>query len=124
MLGLLAIVSSGGNVSAVVTSTWTVDSYEDFDAGDAKGAFITSMGEVRAGWDTEQVALEFTGAWASVQGRDGTIYIGSDDAGAVYAVRGDKASKLATIDGAVAVVSLALADGTLYAGTMPRGEVW
>lgn len=112
-------------VSAVVTSTWVVDDYASFDEGEAERAFITSLGEVRPGWKTSKTELEFSGSWAAVRGGDGTVYIGSDDDGAVYAVRGDGATKLATIEDAYAVVSLALGDdGSLYAGTMPAGQVW
>lgn len=110
--------------AAVVTSTWAVDDYGDFDDGEAENAFITSLGEVRPGWKTSETALEFTGAWAAVEGEGGAIYIGSDDDGAVYAARKNKVEKLTAIDGAYAVVSLALDGNTLYAGTMPAGEVW
>ena len=37
---------------AVVTATWSVETYQQFDAGDATNAFITSAGELRPGWDT------------------------------------------------------------------------
>ena len=43
---------------AVVTAPWTVETYQNFDAGDASNAFITSSGEVRPGWDTKRVAIE------------------------------------------------------------------
>ena len=34
---------------AVVTAQWTVETYQQFDAGDATSAFITSTGELRPG---------------------------------------------------------------------------
>ena len=52
-LVLLAI-----RAEAVVTATWTVETYQQFDAGDATNAFITSTGELRPGWDTKRTKLE------------------------------------------------------------------
>lgn len=126
LLGALCLFGlSGAPVDASVTSTWDVDSYKGFDKGEADEAFITSLGEVRPGWSYEKTELEFDSAWSSARGRDGTTYIGSDDKATIYQVRGEKVTKLAAIGDAVAVVSLVLDSGnTLYAGTMPAGEVW
>ncbi len=112
--------------SAVVTSVWTVDSYQSWNEGEPEGAFVSSIGEVRPGWGTKRTELSFDNAWAAVRAADGTIYLGTDDHAAIYKIQGDKVDKLVAIeDDAVAVVSLVLApDGTLYAGTMPGGKVW
>lgn len=113
------------SAAAVLTSIWTVDSYKDWDEGEADGALITSLGEVRAGWATERVELELEGVWAALKLRDGSILVGTDDSGAVHRVRGKQVKRLARIPGVVAVVSLAEGkDGAVYAGTMPGGQVW
>ncbi len=123
-LGLAAfIVAPVSPASAVVTVKWQVDSYRDFNAGDASDAFITSLGEVRPGWTTERIKVEVDGVWAAVRGTNAT-YLGTDDKGRIYKVRGKKVSKLAQITDAVAIVSLSLSGTTLYAGTMPGGQVW
>lgn len=110
---------------AVVTSTWDLDTYKEWDKGEAEGTFITSLGELKPGWGTKRVALDFDNVWAAVRAGDGTIYLGTDDEGKIYKLVGDKATELAKIPDIVAVVSLALApDGSLYAGTMPEGQVW
>lgn len=110
---------------AVVTSHWTVDTYEEWNEGESADALITSLGEVKPGWTTERVALETEGIWSALRARDGSILLGTDDGGAIYRIRGDEVTRLAAIEGAVAVVSLAEgADGTIYAGTMPAGQVW
>ncbi|MCE9573616.1 MAG: hypothetical protein K8W52_10710 [Deltaproteobacteria bacterium] len=109
---------------AVVTSTWTVETFSDFDAGDAQNAFITSLGEVRPGWDKKRVALEGDAVWSAVRAADGSVIVGSDEDGAIYRVSGDSAKKLGKIDGAIAVTALALDGSTLYAGAMPGSSLW
>ncbi len=111
--------------SAVLTSTWTVESYEQWNEGEAEQAFISSQGEVRPGWSTERTALEIEGVWSALRSKDGSVLLGTDENATVYRVRDRKAAKLAAIPDAIAVVSLAEgSDGTIYAGTMPGGEVW
>jgi hypothetical protein len=110
---------------AVVTSTWTVETYQQFDEGDATSAFITSLGEIKPGWDTDRVPLEGDAAWSALRLADGTVLVGSDTGGAIYKVGEKKAEKLGTIDGAIAVVALAQgSDKAVYAGTMPGKAVW
>ena len=110
---------------AVVTAQWTVETYQQFDAGDASSAFITSSGEVRPGWDTKRVALEGDAVWSALHLADGSVLLGSDADGAIYKVTGDKAAKWATLPGAIAVVSLAqTADGAIWAGAMPGNKVF
>ncbi len=111
--------------SAVVTSTWTVETYQQFDAGDATSAFITSTGELRPGWDTRRTALEGDAVWASLPLADGSVLLGSDAGGAIVRVTGDASTKLVSLPGAIAVVALAqTSDGTVWAGAMPGNKVW
>ena len=110
---------------AVVTAQWTVETYQQFDAGDASSAFITSSGEVRPGWDTKRVALEGDAVWSALHLADGSVLLGSDAGGAIYKVTGDKAAKWATLPGAIAVVSLAqTSDGSIWAGAMPGNKIF
>ncbi|HSD91289.1 MAG TPA: hypothetical protein VLB44_27385, partial [Kofleriaceae bacterium] len=110
---------------AVVTSTWTVETYQQFDAGDATSAFITSTGEVRPGWDTKRVKLEGDAVWSALRLADGSVLVGSDANGALYKVTGDSAKQVVKIDGAIAIVSLAqTSDGTVWAGAMPGNKIW
>ena len=119
-LVLLAI-----RAEAVVTATWTVETYQQFDAGDASSAFITSSGELRPGWDTKRVKLEGDAVWSSLRLADGSVLIGSDANGAIYKVTGETSKQLLKIDGAIAVVSLAqTSDGAVWAGAMPGNKLW
>ncbi len=110
---------------AVVTATWTVETYQQFDAGDATNAFITSAGELRPGWDTKRTALEGDAVWSSLRLADGSVLLGSDVGGAIYRISGDSAKRVVALDGAIAVVSLAqTSDGAVWAGAMPGNRVW
>ncbi len=129
-LSLAALATTLGPAStrpafAVVTATWELATYKDWDKGEADGTFITSLGELKPGWGTKRIALDFDNVWAAVRASDGAVYLGTDDEGKIYKLVGDKATELAQIPDVVAVTSLALAtDGMLYAGTMPEGQVW
>ena len=121
--GALAVLALPAE--AIVTSTWTVETYTQFDAGDATAAFITSSGEVRPGWDLKRTALEGDAAWSSLRLADGSVLLGSDAGGAIYRVRGDKAEQLVAVPGAIAVVALAqTSDGAVWAGAMPGNKLW
>src|SRR5262249_34166512 len=88
-------------------------------------AFITSTGELRPGWETARIALEGDAVWSALKLADGSVLFGSDAGGAIYRVTGDKAQKLVSIDGAIAVVSMAqTSDGTVWAGAMPGSKIW
>ena len=119
-----ALVFAAVPAYAVVTSTWQVETYQQFDQGDATSAFITSLGEVRPGWDTKRTALEGGGIWSALRLADGTLVLGTDDGGAILKVTDDKPKKLGSIDGAIAVVALANNGATIYAGTMPGNKLW
>jgi hypothetical protein len=122
-LAVLALVA--GSAGAVVTATWGVETYQQWDAGDATSAFITSAGELRPGWDTKRTALEGDAVWSSLRLADGSVLLGSDAGGAVFHLAGEVSKKLVSLPGAIAVVSLAqTADGTVWAGAMPGNKLW
>jgi hypothetical protein len=121
LAGILWAASAG----AVVTATWSVETYQQFDAGDATSAFITSTGELRPGWDTKRTALEGDAIWASLKLADGTVLLGSDANATIYRLTGDGHKKVVAIPSAIAVVSLTqTADGAVWAGAMPGNKIW
>jgi hypothetical protein len=110
---------------AVVTATWGVETYPQWDAGDATSAFITSAGELRPGWDTKRTALEGDAVWSALRLADGSVLLGSDAGGAIYRLSGDASAKLVALPGAIAVVALAqTSDGAVWAGAMPGNKLW
>ena len=94
VLAAAAVLGLAAPASAVVTATWTVETFKDFDAGDATDAFITSLGEVRPGWTTRRVGLEGESVWAAARLRDGSTLIATDEDGAIYRVNGTKVKKV------------------------------
>jgi hypothetical protein len=119
-LGVLALPAG-----AVVTATWNVETYQQWDAGDATSAFITSTGELRPGWDTKRTPLEGDAVWSSLRLSDGSVLLGSDAGGSIFRLAGDASKKLVNLPGAIAVVSLAqTTDGTVWAGAMPGNKLW
>jgi hypothetical protein len=125
VLAAAAALGLAAPASAVVTATWTVETFKDFDAGDATDAFITSLGEVRPGWTTRRVGLEGESVWAAARLRDGSTLIATDEDASIYRVSGTKVKKVVSIAGAIAVSALAVApDGTVYAGAMPSDRLW
>ena len=121
----LAVGALALPAGAVVTSTWSVETYQQFDAGDATSAFITSTGELRPGWDTKRTALEGDAVWSSLRLADGSVLLGSDAGGAIFRVTGDTSKKLVAIPGAIAVVSMVqTADGSVFAGAMPGNKLY
>ena len=128
-LSRAAIVIGGSLLAppagAIITSTWTVETYQQFDGGDASSAFITSAGEVRPGWDTKRTAIEGDAVWSSVKLADGSVLLGSDAGGSIYRITGDASKKVVSIPGAIAVVALTqTADGSVYAGAMPGNKLF
>lgn len=125
-LAVVAAAAAPGITAATAgtTSTWTVETYGQFDAGDAADAFLTSLGEVRPGWQTSKVELSGDGVWSALRLGSGAIVVGTDADGQILKVDGDKTSKLGAIPGAIATVALAEAGGALYAGGMPSDTVW
>jgi len=110
---------------AVVTSTWTVETYAQFDAGDATDAFITSLGELRPGWTTERSSsLEGDGVWSALRLASGKILVGSDADGAIYRFDGKDPKKVVSLPGVLAVVTMVESGGVVYAGGMPSDTVW
>jgi hypothetical protein len=122
---LVPLVLLAGSAGAVVTATWTIETYQQLEAGDATSAFITSTGELRPGWDTKRTALEGDSVWSSLRLADGSVLLGSDAGGAIYRAVGDGVKKLVAVPGSIAIVSLAqTSDGAVWAGAMPGNKVW
>lgn len=122
-LGVFVAASAG----AVTTRSFNTASYREFDEGDGENVFISSLGEVTPGAATTRIALESDAVWALTRGDDGTLYAGTTDKGAIWAVSGGKARVLASLEKDTPWIGALVLDPTgktLYAGTVATGSVW
>jgi hypothetical protein len=118
---LLAVPSIG---LAVSTKSFVLDTSEAFEKGTLKGTAAHSSGKLTRALNSERSALDGVPvAYASTVGRDGAIYIATGNEGAIYRSGKDGLKKFADTDAAL-ITSLAWADDTLYAGSLPGGRVF
>ena len=111
-------------VDAVATRNFTLDDAESLGAGELDGTMVHSDGHVTVGVSVSRIGLEgATLAYAVARADDGTLYVGTGDAGQIFRVRGDDVSVFAET-GQLMVASLAISGGTLYAGTLPEGRIF
>jgi outer membrane protein assembly factor BamB len=123
-LVLLALLAPA-TVFATTTRSFRVTSYADFDAGEAKGVLISSLGEITTGYATKRLDIPVAFVRSSVEGPGGAVYLGTGDQGELWVFEKGKLRKIAKLGEAVEITSLAIGpDGTVYAGAAPSGKIW
>lgn len=111
-------------VDAVATRHFTLDNAASLSAGELDGTMVHSQGHITVGVSVARTELEgATLAYSVVRADDGTIYVGTGDAGQIFRIRGGDVSLFAET-GQLMVSSLAISGGTLYAGTLPEGRIF
>lgn len=119
-----ALLATAGDVEAVTTESFVLDSADAFFEGELQGTAVHSDGSVRAGAAIEKVALDDVPLAYSIARRGNATFIGTGTSGVVYRVAGRKVEPLADT-GELLVSSLAFGrDGALYAGTLPEGRIY
>jgi len=110
--------------SAVSTRHFTLDDFGDFNRGELDGAMVRSDGAVVPGVTTTRLALgDEALAYSVARGSDGSVYVGTGDAGKIYRMRGGQVTAFAET-GQLLVSALAIDGDTLYAGTLPEGRIY
>jgi len=116
-----AILLSSLTARAVTTSHWIQTNEADFQSGTLHDVVVTNLGDVklsRAVKTIQEQDPNVTTVNALAQGPDGTIYAGTGPKGILLAVKADKVSTVATIDGAVNILSILVdAKGSILLGT-------
>jgi hypothetical protein len=114
-----------GDVQAVGTRRFLMNSLSSFEGGDLAGVAIASDGSVRAGLTLSNTPIEdASSAWAAVTLSDGSVLLGTGAGGRIYQVKAGKVT-IAAETGEMAVSSLAIGpDGDVIAGTFPAGKVF
>jgi outer membrane protein assembly factor BamB len=113
-------------VAQSTTTRWfRVTSYADFEAGEAKGVLISSLGELTTGYSTHRIDIPVAFVRVAAVAPDGTVYLGTGDQGELWAYEHGKVKKLAKLPDAVEVTALEIGgDGTVYAGSTPGGRIF
>jgi hypothetical protein len=111
---------------AVATRSFDIDDAATFALGELHHAAVRSDGEVSASVGLERVALPSAVGvvLSAVRAADGTLYLGTDDAGRIYRVSGDRVEVFAETQ-QLLVSAITFGDGgVLYAGTLPEGRIF
>src|SRR5262245_16654829 len=82
-LALLAVLLPA-TALATTTRSFRVTSYADFDAGEAKGVLISSLGEITAGFATKRHEVPVAFVRSSIEGPGGIVYLGTGDQGELW----------------------------------------
>lgn len=122
VLGALALGPSVGLAGS--TRSFVIDTNEAFEKGTLKGAASHKTGKLTRAASTARTPIDGVPvAYASAVGKDGAIYVGTGNEGAIYRVTAEGAKLFADTPAAL-VTSLVFVDDTLYAGTLPGGKVY
>lgn len=121
-----ALVLCVAPVFAAAAKIWTSDSSGDFSAGEARGIAVTVNGELALSRGLERVeGVTEAVLYDAVTARDGTVYVGTGEAGRVLRVSpSGKVDTYATLPEKQATAVALGPDGALYAGGSPGGKVY
>ncbi len=126
-IGLLAVLVLvlGHPTLAAVGKTWKTSGSQQFAAGKLEGVAVFSTGEVELAPDTEEIeGLEAEIVWDMEAAADGTVYVATGSPAAVYTIKGDKVELLHKSEDKHVLSVLPLPDGSVLAGTAPKGIVY
>jgi outer membrane protein assembly factor BamB len=118
--GILALALSAASTFAVKPASWTHEQPKDFTTGELKNVIVNSRGEVLLSREAKVVLdadKQADAVNALAQSEDGTIYAATGPNGHIYKVRGEEATKLATLPDGNIFSLLFAKDGRLLAGT-------
>src|ERR1700680_3497398 len=113
-------------LDAATTTTWEMNTYQDFLKGRFSGVSLDHDGRLRTSPKLETIFSSGQPAiWALVQAPDGSIYMGTGHRGRVYRVDPSGASTLVWTSDEPEVFAIALdSSGVLYAASSPDGKVY
>ncbi len=111
--------------AASETRIWLTDSVSDFSTGEARGVSVTGDGALALSRALQPVAgISEAAVFAAVEARDGTLYLGTGDAGRVLRVSGTRAETAATLPEKEVTAMAIGPDGSVFAGASPGGKVY
>jgi hypothetical protein len=121
MCGLLAASDALADVGKV----WTAAGAEQFAKGKLDGVSVLSTGEIELAPEVVKIeGLEAGFVWDIAVANDGTAYAATGSPAAVYRIQGDHAELLYKSDQQHVLSVLPLDDGSVLAGTAPKGIIY
>lgn len=122
----LSLALTAVSLDASTTTSWEINSYQDFLGGRFSGISLSRDGrlllapKVDTVFDSGQPII-----WSVIRAKDGTIYVGTGHRGRVFRIDPSGNSTLLWTADQPEVFALALdAKGRLYAATSPKGKVY
>lgn len=123
---VLVSALAAGALNAATTTTWEMNTYQDFLKGRFSGVSLDQDGRLRIAprietiFSTGQPAI-----WAMVQAPDGSLYAGTGNRGRVYRIDGSGNGTLVWTSDEPEIFAIAVdPKGVLYAGSSPDGKVY
>jgi len=117
---VLSLMAAGAYGSS--TQRWELDSFEDFEKGQADGVEISSTGELRPSGSLEVTSVDADAVW-SMAFAGNVIYLGTGNKGEIFRFKGGKAEKIVSTEH-VAISALAYDNGRLYYAGIPGAALY
>jgi len=119
------VLFSTFSASAVTPQSWSTTSSDEFLSGDfEKGFAVTAKGELKPGPTLRKiVSIDDPFVLSQAADADGTMYLGTGNAGKVYRLRGGKLEQIFKAE-EPEIYALALNRGRLYAASSPYGKIY
>jgi hypothetical protein len=126
MKRLIVAVTGVLALHAATSTTWEMNSYQDFLRGRLSGLSLTSDGRLTLGRKLDAVfSSEQPSIWSAARGGDGSLYLGTGHRGRLYRVDpGGRGSLVWTAEQPEIFAVAADSKGIVYAGTSPNGKVY
>lgn len=123
---LPALALAAATLQAASTTTWELNSYQDFLRGRFTGVSLRRDGRMLLAPRLETLfTSEQPSIWSVAQAPDGTLYLGTGHHGRVYAVDASGKGTLYWSGEESEVFAVTVdARGVLYAATSPNGKVY
>jgi outer membrane protein assembly factor BamB len=120
-----ALAALAGSAYAITTRQFKLDSAGVLSDGKLEGTAVLSSGAVVPSVGTRRVALANVPVARCLLARsDGTALIGTGNDGKIWKLSGDSAAVFAETGEALVAAMVAAPDGTVYAGTLPKGKIF
>ncbi len=120
------LVLSAGAAFASTTTTWEMNSYQDFLRGRFSNVALSRDGRLSLAPKLETVfASDQPEIWAIAKAPDGSLYLGTGHRGRIYKVDSSGRGTIVWTAEQPEVFALAIdGHGTLYAATSPDGKIY